>query len=60
MNSSGGLHSLKDVATVNKGFGRSRIIRVNQDKQLDVRYSFQRNIEQSKSLLEGSVAILTN
>lgn len=53
MNSSGGLHSLKDVATVNKGFGRSRIIRVNQDKQLDVRYSFQRNIEQSKSLLEG-------
>ena len=53
MNSSGGLHNLKDIATINKGYGRSRIIRVNQDKQLDVRYGFLQSIEQSKTLLEG-------
>jgi multidrug efflux pump subunit AcrB/ABC-type multidrug transport system ATPase subunit len=53
MNASGGLHSLKDIATVNKTFGRSRITRVNQDKQLEVRYNFTRSVEQSKSLLEG-------
>ncbi len=53
MNNSGGLHNLKDIASVNKGYGRSRIIRVNQDKQLEVRYSFLRSIEQSKTLLEG-------
>lgn len=53
MNSSGGLHNLRDVATVNKGYGRSRITRVNQDKQLAVSYSFLRNIQQSKTLLEG-------
>ena len=53
MNSRDGLHNLKDIATVNKGYGRSRIIRVNQDKQLEVRYGFLRSIEQSKTLLEG-------
>ncbi len=53
INSSGGLHNLKDLATVNKGYGRSRIIRVNQDKQLEVQYSFLRSITQSKTLLEG-------
>lgn len=53
MNSSGGLHNLRDIATVNKGYGRSRIIRVNQDKQLEVTYSFLRSIAESKTLLEG-------
>ena len=53
INNNGGLHNLKDIATVNKGYGRSRIIRVNQDKQLEVRYSFLRSIEESKTLLEG-------
>jgi multidrug efflux pump subunit AcrB/ABC-type multidrug transport system ATPase subunit len=53
MNANGGLHNLKDIATVNKAFGRSRITRVNQDKQLEVRYNFIRSVEQSKSLLEG-------
>jgi multidrug efflux pump subunit AcrB/ABC-type multidrug transport system ATPase subunit len=52
-NANGGLHSLKDIATVNRAFGRSRITRVNQDKQLEVRYNFIRSVEQSKSLLEG-------
>ncbi len=53
VNANGGLHSLKDIATVNRAFGRSRITRVNQDKQLEVRYNFIRSVEQSKSLLEG-------
>ena len=53
INNSGGLHNLRDVASVNKGYGRSRITRVNQDKQLAVSYSFLRNIQQSKTLLEG-------
>jgi multidrug efflux pump subunit AcrB/ABC-type multidrug transport system ATPase subunit len=53
INANGGLHSLKDIATVNRAFGRSRITRVNQDKQLEVRYNFIRSVEQSNSLLEG-------
>ena len=53
MNTSGGLHNLRDVATVNKGFGRSRITRVNQDKQLEVQYGFLRSVMGSKTLLEG-------
>jgi multidrug efflux pump subunit AcrB/ABC-type multidrug transport system ATPase subunit len=53
MNANGGLHNLKDIATVNKAFGRSRITRVNQDKQLEVRYRFIRSVEQSNSLLES-------
>lgn len=52
-NASGGLHNLQDVATINKGFGRSRILRVNQDKELTVYYSFSPSITRSKSLLEG-------
>lgn len=53
MNANGGLHNLNDIATVNKAFGRSRITRVNQDKQLEVRYNFIRSVEQSNALLEG-------
>jgi len=53
MNSGGGLHNLKDIAAVNKSYGRAQITRVNQDKQLEVRYSFIRSAEQSKALLEG-------
>jgi multidrug efflux pump subunit AcrB/ABC-type multidrug transport system ATPase subunit len=52
-NASGGLHNLQDIATINKGFGRSRILRVNQDKELTVYYSFSPSITRSKSLLEG-------
>jgi multidrug efflux pump subunit AcrB/ABC-type multidrug transport system ATPase subunit len=52
-NANGGLHNLDDIATVNKAYGRSRITRVNQDKQLDVRYNFIRSVLQSKTLLEG-------
>jgi multidrug efflux pump subunit AcrB/ABC-type multidrug transport system ATPase subunit len=53
LNANGGLHNLKDIATIDKGAGRSRIIRVNQDKQLEVRYNFIRSVEQSSSLLKG-------
>jgi multidrug efflux pump subunit AcrB/ABC-type multidrug transport system ATPase subunit len=52
-NANGGLHSLQDIATVNRAFGRSRITRVNQDKQLEVQYNFIRSVEQSKSLLDS-------
>jgi len=52
-NANGGLHNLKDIATINKGSGRAQITRVNQDKQLEVRFSFIRSVEQSKALLEG-------
>ena len=52
-NAGGGLHNLVDIATVNKAFGRSQITRVNQDKQLEVRYRFIQSVEESNSLLEG-------
>ena len=49
----GGIHTLPDIATINKSYGRSRISRVNQDKQLNVTYQFSRDVEDSKTLLEG-------
>ena len=52
-NAAGGLHYLPDIATINKAYGRSRITRVNQDKQLYVSYSFTSDVEQSNVLLEG-------
>lgn len=52
-NAAGGLHRLEDLAAINYGRGRSRISRVNQDKQVEVFYSFSREVESSKELLEG-------
>lgn len=52
-NSAGGLHQLEDIASINYGRGRSRIMRVNQDKQIEVFYNFSRDVESSKDLLEG-------
>lgn len=51
--SSGGLHRLEDISTIEYGRGRTQIKRVNQDKQIEVFYSFSRDVESSKSLLEG-------
>lgn len=51
-NASGGLHDLQDLASISFGQGRARIMRVNQDKQIEVFYSFDRGVESSKSLLE--------
>ncbi|MDR2472340.1 MAG: efflux RND transporter permease subunit [Tannerella sp.] len=53
LNSAGGTHILTDLTKINKGYGRARITRVNQDKQIDVRYTFDRAAQQSKELLEG-------
>ncbi len=52
-NAQGGLHSLEDIADIQKSRGRSRITRVNQDKQLEVFYQFSRSVESSKSLLDA-------
>lgn len=49
----GGLHRLDDIAQIEYGRGRSQILRVNQDKQIEVFYNFSRDVEASKSLLEG-------
>ena len=50
-NVKGGMHNLEDIASINYGRGRSRIIRVNQDKQLEVYYNFSRDVQSSKELL---------
>lgn len=52
-NAAGGLHNLQDLAAINYGRGRSRIMRVNQDKQIEVFYNFSKDVESSKDLLEG-------
>lgn len=52
-NAGGGLHRLQDLASVNYGRGRSRISRVNQDKQIEVLYNFSKDVESSNDLLEG-------
>ncbi|MDH6535264.1 multidrug efflux pump subunit AcrB/ABC-type multidrug transport system ATPase subunit [Parabacteroides sp. PM5-20] len=56
----GGLHELEDIAAIDYGRGRSQIQRVNQDKQIEVFYSFSRDVESSKSLLEGYRADIDN
>ena len=52
-NAAGGLHNLQDLSSINYGRGRSRIMRVNQDKQIEVFYNFSKDVESSKDLLEG-------
>ena len=50
--SKGGMHRVDDITTITTGRGRARVMRVNQDKQLELYYSFGRNAEASKQLLE--------
>lgn len=52
-NAAGGLHRLEDIAAIDYGRGRSRITRVNQDKQIEVFYAFSKEVEETKDLLEG-------
>lgn len=52
-NANGGMHNLEDISTFNYGRGRSKITRVNQDKQIEVYYFFSRNMESSKDLLDS-------
>jgi multidrug efflux pump subunit AcrB/ABC-type multidrug transport system ATPase subunit len=49
----GGLHQLKDLTEFDYGSSRSQIRRVNQEKQIEVYYTFSRDVESSQSLLEG-------
>ena len=59
-NSAGGLYELDNLASINYGRGRSRIQRVNQDKQIEVFYSFTRDIESSNELLKTYRAEIDN
>lgn len=52
-NAKGGLHHLEEISSVNYGRGRSRITRVNQDKQIEVFYNFSKEVESSNELLAG-------
>ncbi len=56
-NANGGMHNLEDISSLNYGRGRSRIIRVNQDKQLEVYYAFSRDVQSSKIYWEVIVPI---
>lgn len=49
----GSLHRLEDLATIDRGQGRSRIMRVNQDKQIELFYTFSKDVDSSKALKEG-------
>jgi multidrug efflux pump subunit AcrB/ABC-type multidrug transport system ATPase subunit len=51
--SKGNLYQLKDLAEIDYGYSRSQIKRINQDKQIEVYYSFSKEVSSSKSLLEG-------
>jgi multidrug efflux pump subunit AcrB/ABC-type multidrug transport system ATPase subunit len=50
---SGGVYTLENITDIKYGRGRSKINRVNKDKQIQVFYAFSRNIESSQSLLEA-------
>lgn len=49
----GSTHELNELASINRGRGRARIMRVNQDKQLEIFYNFARNVGESKTLLDA-------
>jgi multidrug efflux pump subunit AcrB/ABC-type multidrug transport system ATPase subunit len=51
--SKGGLHQLGNLASTNYSRGRSKIDRVNQDRHIELYYSFTTDIQKSKSLLES-------
>ncbi len=48
----GSVHTLSDLATVHKTSGTSQIRRVNQEQQISLYYYFNRNVQESNSLLE--------
>jgi multidrug efflux pump subunit AcrB/ABC-type multidrug transport system ATPase subunit len=52
-NQTGARYPLQTLAGIRYSQGRSQILRVNQDKQIEVFYNFQRDVESSPSLLEG-------
>jgi multidrug efflux pump subunit AcrB/ABC-type multidrug transport system ATPase subunit len=52
-NRTGERYPLPALADMRYNQGRSQILRVNQDKQIEVFYNFSRDVESSTSLLEG-------
>lgn len=52
-NTSGGLHSLENIAAIKYSGGLSQIRRVNQDKQIELFYNFAKNAQSSKELLQN-------
>ncbi len=50
----GGLHNLQDVSRIIYSQGMTGINRVNQEKLIDVRYSFQTDVTADKDLLESA------
>lgn len=59
-NANGGLHDLQDLASVNYGRGRTRIMRVNQDKQIEVFYNFSKDVQSSKTCSRDIARISTS
>lgn len=52
-NTNNGLYSLQSLASINYGRGRSEINRVDREKQIEIYYTFERNAQSSKKLLES-------
>ncbi len=53
-NTSGAIHSLSDFGSVIYSTGESTITRLNQEKQIEISYSFIDEVMKSESLLEAS------
>ena len=49
----GGSYKLNNISSITKQGGRSKIIRKNQEKEVDLYYSFTPSILSSKKLVEG-------
>jgi multidrug efflux pump subunit AcrB/ABC-type multidrug transport system ATPase subunit len=49
----GGIYPLESLADIGYGQGRSQIMRVNRDKQVELSYAFSGDVTSSKTLLEG-------
>ncbi|TKG92321.1 ATP-binding cassette domain-containing protein [Puteibacter caeruleilacunae] len=52
-NSNGGLYEMHSIANIVYSSGMASISRVNQEKQIELRYSFQRDASESNELLES-------
>ncbi len=52
--STGVTHSLADIGSVIYSSGKSTITRLNQEKRIEITYSFINEVENSESLLEAS------
>jgi len=52
--SGGGLFPLRDFSDIVYAYGRSEILRVNQQKQIEVTYRFSAEVNNTKELLEAA------